>query len=84
MTCSYSCPTPGAHTTWGECIRAKRLQIGDLKYHDVNRRGERDLQAYADARRQGIQPSGIERSAVDRAVRISESDGKPFVANEGF
>lgn len=82
--CSSACPTPGAHVTFGECLRAKRLHIGDLKGHDVNKRGEADLQAYADARRQGIQPSGIERSAVDRAVRISEADGKPFVASEGF
>lgn len=79
--CSSSCPTPGAHRTWGECIRAKGIQVGDLKGHDVNKRGETDLQAYASARRQGIQPSGIERSAVDRAVRISESTGKPFDAN---
>jgi hypothetical protein len=65
-------------------VRAKNLQVGDLKYHDINKRGEADLQAYADARRQGIQPSGIERSAVDRAVRISEADGKAFIASEGL
>lgn len=81
--CSSACPTPGAHKTWGECIRGKNLHIGDLKGHDVNRRGESDLQAYADARRQGIQPSGIERSAVDRAVRISDDVGKPFNLNPG-
>jgi len=82
--CSSSCPTPGAHKTWGECVRAKGIQIGDLKHHDINKRGEADLAAYKAARDQGIQPSGIERSAVDRAVRISEADGKAFVANEGF
>lgn len=84
MACSSGCRTPGRHRSWGECVRSKGLQIGDLKYHDINKRGEVDLQAYADARRQGIQPSGLERSAVDRAVRISEADGKAFVANEGF
>lgn len=81
--CSSACPTPGAHQTWGECIRAKGLQIGDLKGHDINKQGEKDLAAYAAARRQGIQPSGIERSAVDRAVRISESAGKAFNLNPG-
>jgi hypothetical protein len=50
----------------------------------VNRRGEADLAAYKAARDQGIQPSGIDRAAVDRAVRISEADGKAFVASEGF
>lgn len=80
MTCRSACATK-AHSSWGECARAARLQIGDLKHHDVNKRGEADLQAYADARRQGIQPSGIQRSAVDRAVRISEASGTAFDAN---
>lgn len=78
--CSSSCPTPGAHQTWGECVRAKGVQVGDLKGHVINKRGESDLAAYKRARELGIQPSGIERSAVDRAVRISESTGKPFDA----
>lgn len=83
--CSSSCPTPGVHETWGECVRAKGIQIGDLKEsHVVNRRGEVDLAAYKAARDQGIQPSGIDRASVDRAVRISEADGKAFVASEGF
>lgn len=78
--CSTGCPTPGRHRSFGECLRAKGLQIGDLKGHDVNKRGETDLQAYANARRQGIQPSGIDRASVDRAVRISEADGTAFTA----
>lgn len=79
--CSSACPTPGAHRTWGECIRGKNLHIGDLKGHDVNKRGESDLQAYADAKRMGIQPSGIDRASVDRAIRISEDTGRAFNAN---
>lgn len=79
--CTSGCVTPGVHSTWGECVRAKHLQVGDLKGHDVNKRGEADLAAYKAARDQGIQPSGIERSAVDRAVRISDAAGKPFDAN---
>lgn len=79
--CSSRCPTPGAHKTFGECIRAKGLQIGDLKGHDINKRGETDLQAYASAKAQGIQPSGIDRASVDRAIRISESSGRAFNAN---
>lgn len=74
------CTCGAGHATFGACLRAKNIQIGDLKHHTVNRQGEADLQAYADAKRQGIQPSGIERSAVDRAVRISESDGVAFHA----
>lgn len=79
--CSSRCPTPGAHKSWGECIRAKGIHIGDLKGHDVNKRGESDLAAYANAKAQGIQPSGIDRASVDRAIRISESNGTAFNAN---
>jgi hypothetical protein len=75
------CTCGAGHLTFGACLRAKNIQIGDLKAHDVNKRGETDLAAYKAARDQGIQPSGIQRSAVDRAVRISEAEGKAFDAN---
>jgi hypothetical protein len=75
------CTCGAGHLTFGACLRAKNIQVGDLKGHDVNRRGEADLAAYKAARDQGIQPSGIDRRSVDRAVRISESDGAPFNAN---
>lgn len=26
--CSSGCPTPGAHETWGECMRAKNTRVG--------------------------------------------------------
>lgn len=81
MACSSGCRTPGRHKSWGECVRNKGLQIGDLRHHDINKRGEADLAAYKAARDQGIQPSGIQRSAVDRAVRISEASGTAFDAN---
>lgn len=25
--CSTGCPTPGAHATWGECMRAKNPRV---------------------------------------------------------
>lgn len=80
MGCTTGCPTPGAHSTWGACARAKRLHVGDVKGRNGNKKWDADLQAYADARRQGIQPAGTERHHVDRAVRISEADGKAWQA----
>lgn len=74
------CTCGAGHLTFGACLRAKNLQIGDLG-HGVKKQWDSDLQAYDDARRQGIQPSGLERPAVDRAVRISEADGTAFDAN---
>lgn len=78
MNCSSTCATPGRHLTFGECLRAKRIQIKDLAQLDATRKWDSDLAAYADAKRLGIQPSGIDRASVDRAMRISEADGTAF------
>lgn len=76
--CSSKCPTPGAHTTFGQCMRAKNVRLGDVGGGGIAKGWDSDLYAYADARKAGIQPSGVDRASVDRAVRISETDGKAF------
>lgn len=78
MTTGTRCTCAAGHETFGACLRAKNIQIGDIKGRPVNKRWDADLTAYADARHAGIQPSGIDRPAVDRAVRISERDGEAF------
>lgn len=55
MTCRSACPAQN-HATWGECARAARLQIGDLTGTGAAVGTDRRLGAYADARRQGLQP----------------------------
>lgn len=45
------------------------------------KRWERDLDAYADARRQGIQPETTQRAAVDQAVRFSDQAGMAYDAS---
>jgi hypothetical protein len=42
---------------------------------------DRDLAAYKDARAQGIQPSSTDRAAVNRAVAISNESGKAWDAS---
>jgi hypothetical protein len=71
------CTCGAGHSTFGACMRAKNIHIGDLG-HGVARRWDSDLDAYADARKAGIQPSGVDRKSVDRAVRISEASGEAF------
>lgn len=78
--CTSGCRTPGAHRTWGECARSKGIQIGDVGGTGTAKRWDSDLTAYANARTQGIQPSGIDRASVDRAVRISHEAGEGFNA----
>ena len=60
--CSTGCPTPGAHATWGECMRAKNTRVGwaaSASGLDASKekRFQRNLQNYRDARAQGARPS---------------------------
>jgi hypothetical protein len=72
------CTCGVGHSTFGACLRAKNIQVGDLKGRPVNKKWDADLAAYKSARDSGIQPSGIDRASVDRAVRISDSTGVAF------
>lgn len=80
MNCSSTCPTQD-HFTFGECIRAKGIQLGDVKGIGVTPALDVRLSAYDSARRQGIQPASTRLRDVNAAVRISERAGKAFDAS---
>ena len=44
---------------------------------------DKELQAYRDARAQGIQPTGTSMAKIQEAVRISDKVGKAFDGNTG-
>ena len=46
----------------------------------VNKDGEKELQAYRDARAQGIKPAGTTKAKVEEAVRISQETGRAYEA----
>jgi hypothetical protein len=79
--CSSNCPTPGAHASWGECIRAKSLRLGDVKGQGRTRSHDSRLANYDSARRAGIQPATTRPKDVDFAVRVSNETGVAFDAN---
>lgn len=84
MACSSSCPTQD-HSSWGECVRSKGLRVGwaasasglDLS---TQKRWDKSLDNYREARAQGIQPSSTRPDAVRRAVEASEATGTAFQA----
>lgn len=80
MACSSSCSSPGAHSSWGECVRAKGLRVGwanSAAGMDASREKawDRELANYKDARAQGIQPRGTSTGAVREAVDASDAMG---------
>jgi len=82
--CTSACVTRD-HESWGECMRNKGLKIAysnSANGWDATRqkKWDADLDAYADARRQGIQPAGTNRQAVEDAKILSDLSGKPFQA----
>ena len=85
--CRSGCRTKD-HESWGACARAARLRTiycasakgagGDLT---AQKRWDKDLSNYRDARAQGIQPAGTTAAAVEKAVRWSDSHGRAFNAD---
>jgi len=69
--CRSGCPTPGAHQSWGACMRAANVStmVGDGV--QINRQGEKDLAAYASLRRQGLQPQSVRRPFVEATKKAA-------------
>lgn len=66
------------HHTWGECIRSKGIQYGDIGARERNGSFDANLDNYEWARRQGIQPKSTTARDVKTAVAISERMGVAY------
>lgn len=76
--CSSGCLTKD-HKTFGECMRAKNLQLNPhLADTGASKAWDAELSAYRDARAQGIQPSGTTMAKVREAVDISNATGVAY------
>ena len=81
MACSSGCPTQD-HENFGACLRAKNIKTNALNPEVLTqqRRADKALDAYAAARKQGIQPASTRAADVQRAIQISDKHGKAFKA----
>lgn len=70
MACRTGCPTRD-HASWGECARSMNLQIGDLTGVGQRITTDRRLGAYADARRQGLQPPSTKLADSRRMMELA-------------
>lgn len=78
--CRTGCRTRD-HASYGECLRAANPVV-NLQVTPRNP-WDRELEAYRDARAQGIQPSGTRMAQVQQALDISDSTGVAFDAGAG-
>ncbi|GAA0936196.1 hypothetical protein [Actinocorallia libanotica] len=81
---THVCKCPeGGHPTFGACMRSKNLRIAyaaSSRGMDASRekRHQQELDAYADARRQGVQPDGTRLDQVRRAMDTSDATGVAY------
>lgn len=84
MACSSSCKTQD-HESYGECLRSKNLKTAymqEWKGADATRqkKADKELNDYAKARKEGIQPKSTKRHDIDFAVRQSDKTGTAYQA----
>lgn len=82
MACSSGCPTPGAHESWGACLRAKRTAVMGLETtgnglggYTADQKMHRENAAYRDAVAEGLQPAAPTFAAVDKARKAADAAG---------
>lgn len=76
--CSTGCPTQD-HESFGACLRAKHLQLNpQLANTGASKAWDKELEAYRNARRQGIQPAGTTMKKIREAEEISQQTGVAF------
>lgn len=77
MACSTGCPTPGAHGSYGECLRSKSLRpmwLGGVQPSKTEQdRFSRTNERYRDAVAAGLSPAAVSDRAVDAAYKLAES-----------
>lgn len=69
------------YNTYGEYLRGKNIRIDT----GVNGRNawDSEIEAYKDARRQGIQPAGTKMKQIREAVELSDMAGRAYDAGTG-
>lgn len=79
------CDVAEPHSTFGACMRFKGVRVAYCqsaagKDYTAEKRWQKDLDAYASARREGIQPASTRREAVTGARALSDKTGTAFQA----
>jgi hypothetical protein len=85
MACRTGCPTQD-HDSYAACLRGSGVRVAycnSTNRQDYTRQKiwDRELASYRDAIRQGIEPDGTHRAAIDKAVRASDATGVAYRAS---
>lgn len=85
MSCRTGCPTQD-HDSWGACLRAANLNVAYCQHvkgldATAQKKWDKELDLYASARAQGIQPATTKTSSIRHSLDMSDKYGKPFDAS---
>ncbi len=75
--CSSRCITKD-HFTYGECIRAKGIQLSPAvndAYGTRQKAWDKELNSYESAVSQGVNPAGTKQHHIDAALKEAEALG---------
>lgn len=73
--CRSGCPTQD-HESWGECARVSNIGISNEVAAASIKKTDKELSAYRDARKLGIQPASTKMKDIQKAVRASDTIGR--------
>lgn len=84
MACRTGCLTKD-HASYGECLRDAALRVGWGRSHvgidaSMEKRKNRELDLYKQARAAGIQPATTKTPDIRKAFEVSEKAGAAFDA----
>lgn len=82
--CRTGCVTKD-HASYSECLRDGAPRIAYCSSatgqdYTAQKRLDKDLAFYKEARAQGVQPASTRRESVENAMRISEKTGSAYDA----
>lgn len=77
--CRSGCKTQD-HENWGECAKAANFSITDPLSNAASKLVNKELNAYRNARKDGIQPASTKIKDIEKAVRMSDKAGKALQA----
>ena len=81
MACASSCRAGSAHEgmSYGECLRSQGLAVMGLEStgndYTKQKKWDRELQSYRDAKAEGIQPKGTTHRDIDLAKKNADLAG---------
>jgi hypothetical protein len=80
----------GEHSTYGAHLRAKNLSVGYCRSaagggdYTAEKRNQKELDLYASARAQGVQPERTRTRDIRKALDLSDQMGKAYQPGDEF